>query len=357
MSMITKEPSTRSNGSNNMNSKYALTYQEINNLLAEIEDPNFINNIIKLFTDPMENLLTLVAFPFDVKELSLGWSTQIDGTIIINIYQTTTAKGCFLNPVTVPMLNVGTIEIPRPTSSFMDYKPYTTLELYLPYVGFVELDNDEVMGNQISIRYSVDLTSGKCTAFISLYDPVDAKDTRLLFMRDGQCGMRIPISGGSGTEVSKSILSFGMGAFAGAYSLGVGALSAGAGTNAKGDPTGGTIGSVANVFASSTGYLSHTVINAIQNGQYRIHKGGVIEVNNALYAPQTPFLIYRYPKVNRPANYDHEVGRPLAETRTLSTLSGYTLIEQVHVEGPAFGMATLEEKNMLETQLKNGIIL
>lgn len=357
MSMHVKEPSTRSNGSNDMSSKYALTYQELNALLTEIEDPNFTTNIIKLFTDPMENLLSLVVFPFDVKNLSPAWTAQVDSSILINIFQTTTAQGTFLNPVTVPMLNVGNFEIPRPTSSFMDFKPYTTLELYLPYIGFVELDNDEVMGEEISINYAVDLTTGKCTAFVSLYDPTEAEDTRVLLMRDGQCGIRIPIAGGSGAEISKAILSFGIGASVGAVSLGLGAIGAGAGTNASGIPTGGTVGSVTGTLASTTGYLSHTTINAIQAGQYRVHKGGVIEVNNAFYAPQTPFLIYKYPKVTRPSNYDATVGRPLAETRTLSQLTGYTLIEQVHIEGSDFGIATLEEKNMLETQLKNGIIL
>ena len=357
MSMHVKQPSRISSGVNNMSYKYTMTYQEVNDLLTEIEDPNFTNNIIKLFSDPMENLLSLVVFPFDVKNMLQAWSQMTDGTIIINIYQTTTAKGLEINSATVPMLNVGNFEIPRPTSSFMDYKPYTTLELYLPYIGFVELDNDEVMGNQISIRYAVDLTSGKCTAFVSLYDATEAKDVRLLLTREGQCGMRIPISGGSGSEISKAILSFGMGAVSGAVSLGLGAVGAGSATNAKGIPTGGTVGSVVDTLASSTGYLSHTTINAIQAGQYHVHKGGVIEVNNAFYAPQTPFLIYRCPKVTRPSNYDHTVGRPLAETRTLSQLTGYTLIEQVHVEGSDFGMATLEEKNMLETQLKNGILL
>lgn len=357
MSMIVKEPSNRSNGSNDMASKYALTFQEVNDLISEIEDPNFVTNIVKLFADPMENLISLITFPFDVKNLLTAWSQQVDGAIIINIYQTTTAKGCFLNPVTVPILNVGNIEIPRQTNSFLDFKPYTTLELYLPYIGFVELDNDEVMGNEISIKYAVDLTSGKCTAFVSLYDPVEAKDIRMILMRDGQCGMRIPISGGSGSEISKAILSFGMGAVSGAVSLGLGAIDAGSAVNAKGIPTGGTVGSVTDTLASATGYLSHTAINAIQAGQYHVHKGGVIEVNNAFYAPQTPFLIYRCPKVTRPSNYDHTVGRPLAEARTLSQLTGYTLIEQVHVEGSDFGIATLEEKNMLETELKNGIIL
>lgn len=357
MSMHIKAPSIRSNGSNDMSSKYALTYQELNALLSEIEDPNFTNNVIKLFTDPMENLLSLVVFPFDVKNLSPAWTAQVDSSILINIFQTTTATGTFLNPVTVPILNVGNFEIPRPTNSFMDFKPYTTMELYLPYIGFVELDNDEVMGQQISINYAVDLTTGKCTAFVSLYDPSEAEDTRVLLMRDGQCGIRIPIAGGSGAEISKAILSFGIGASVGAVSLGLGAIGAGAGTNANGIPTGGTVGSVTGTLASSTGYLSHTTINAIQAGQYRVHKGGVIEVNNAFYAPQTPFLIYKYPKVTRPSNYDATVGRPLAETRTLSQLTGYTLIEQVHIEGSDFGMATLEEKNMLETQLKNGIIL
>lgn len=357
MSMILTTPSNRTNGTSSMSSRYAMTYQNINSLLTEIENPNFVSNITKLFSDPMDNLLSLVVFPFDVKKMLAGWEAQSDSTILINIYQTSTAVGCFLNPVTVPIISLADFELPRPTNSFLDYKPYTTIELYLPYIGFVELDNDEVMGEKISIKYAVDITTGKCTAFVSLYNVDEEEDERVLLMHEGQCGVRIPISGGSGAEISKAILSFGMGAAAGAVSLGIGAVGAGAAVSAQGEALGGTVSSVAGVAGSASGYLSHTLINAVQAGQYRVHKGGVIEANNALYAPQTPFLIYKYPTVNRPSNYDHTIGRPLAETRTLSELNGFTLIEQVHIEGSAFGQATLEEKQMLESILKSGIIL
>ena len=180
---------------------------------------------------------------------------------------------------------------------------------------------------------------------------------RVILVREGQCGIRVPISGGSGAEISKAILSFGMGATAGAVSLGLGAIGAGSAVNAQGVATGGTTASIVGTVGASTRYLSQTTINAITAGQYHVHKGGVIEVNNAFYAPLTPFVIFKYPKVTRPTNYDHTIGRPLAETRQLSNLTGYTLIEEVHIEGSDFGKATLEEKTMLEQQLKNGIIL
>ena len=344
MSRTVRTPSNYSNGVNDMNSRYALTRQQVNDLISELNTPGFIDNIAKLFSSPIDNIISLYKFPFDVKAQDMTWHSSSDGSIIINIVTTTNAKGTFLNPLSMPLLNIGTAQIPRYFNNFMDYAPYTKIELYLPYIGFVTLDNDLVVGNTISIKYAVDLYTGKCTAFVLTGSDTDET---LILTRDGNIGMQIQIAGGTGADISRSMLRMGASAAAGAVSLG-------AGINKAGEATGS---SIAGTVSSAAGYMGSTTINAITAAQVNVHKNGSTEANNGFYAPQNAYLIYTRPTVARPSSYDATIGRPSGKTKQLQQLTGFTVVEAVHVEGSGFATATGDELTEIERLLKTGVIL
>lgn len=347
MGRTVKTPSNNSNGVNDMNSRYALTRGQVNDLIAELNTPGFIDNIAKLFSSPINNIISLYKFPFDVKAQNAVWQQLSDGFLIINIVTTTSAKGTFLNPLSMPLLDIGTAEIPRYFNNFMDYAPYTKIELYLPYIGFVMLDNDLVVGNTISIKYAVDLYTGKCTAFILTGT---GENETVIMTRDGNIGMQIQIAGGAGADISRSMLRIGAGAAVGAISLGAGAVGSGA---AKG----ASVGSIAGTVSSAAGYMGSTTINAITDGQVNIHKNGNTDANNGFYAPQNAYLIYTRPTIVRPSSYDATIGRPSGKTKQLQQLTGFTVVESVHVEGSGFATATSDELNEIERLLKTGVIL
>ena len=346
MSRTVQTPSNYSNGITDINSRYALTRAEVNDLISELNTPGFLDNITKLFSSPIDNIISLYKFPFDVKAQSPVWTTLADGVLIINIVTTTNAKGTFLNPLSMPLLNIGTAQIPRYFNNFMDYAPYTKIELYLPYIGFVTLDNDLVVGNTISIKYAVDLYTGKCTAFVLTGSDIDET---LILTRDGNIGMQIQIAGGTGADISRSMLRMGAGAAAGAASLGAGAV-----VNKAGEATGG---SIARTVSSAAGYMGSTTINAITAAQVNVHKNGSTDANNGFYAPQNAYLIYTRPTVVRPSSYDATIGRPSGKTKQLQQLTGFTVVEAVHVEGSGFATATGDELTEIERLLKTGVIL
>lgn len=354
MGRTVQEPSRYSNGVTDMNSRYALTRQQVNDLIVELNTPGFLDNIAKLFSSPIDNIISLYKFPFDVKAQNAVWQVLADDFLIINIVTTTSAKGTFLNPLSMPLLNLGTAQIPRYFNNFMDYAPYTKIELYLPYIGFVTLDNDLVVGNTISIKYAVDLYTGKCTAFV--LTGTGANET-VIMTRDGNIGMQIQVAGGTGADISRSMLRMGVGAAAGAVSLGAGAVGAGAGVNKAGEATGGTVGSIAGTVSSAAGYMGSTTINAITAAQVNVHKNGSTDANNGFYAPQNAYLIYTRPTVARPSSYDATIGRPSGKTKQLQQLTGFTVVEAVHVEGSGFATATGDELTEIERLLKTGVIL
>ena len=352
MSRKLLKPSSNSNGVTNMGVRYALTNTQVNSLLTELNTPGgFIDNVAKLFSTPIDNIISLYQFPFDVKALDPVWSALNDVTLIINIVQMSTT-GAHLNPLSVPILDLGTATISRYFNNFLDFAPYTKIELYLPYVGFVELDNALVMGKTISIKYVVDFYTGKCTAFILTGS---GNDETVIMTRDGTIGMNVQVAGGTGADISRSMLKLGIGAASGAVSLGAGAVSAGAAVNAAGKATGKSVGAVSDMIGKSTGYLGNTTIDAITAGQVNVHKNGSTDANNGFYAPQNAYLIYTRPTIARPTDYNALVGRPSGKTVSLSTLTGYTVVDQIHVEG--LSTATSGEIDEVESLLKSGVIL
>lgn len=338
MSNIVQTPSTPMSGYNNFNVFYALTRDQVADLLTELNTSNFLDNIQLLFENPIENVVSLRVYPFDIKGHHPS-SVASDGKIIVNVV-TMEAEGFSLNPVPSPPFNLGKILIPRSYNNFLDFAPYTKIELYLPYIDFVTLDTNVVMGKTISIDYVVDYFSGKCTAFISVEETVDGVITSNIIMeRDGNIGVEVAIGGGRGADIARNMLKFGIGA-----SAGVTAFTAG--INAS-NPLVGT--------SMSVGFLANTTVNAIQAGQTHITKGGSPQPAINFYAPQNCYLIITRPNVAVPSSYGRNFGRPSGKTATLGDLTGFTVVDSIHVEG--LDTATSDEITEVERLLKQGVIL
>ena len=49
-----------------------------------------------------------------------------------------------------------------------DYNPHTTVSLYLPFIGIVPLNVDDVMRATITVKYGVDVFTGACLAMVEV---------------------------------------------------------------------------------------------------------------------------------------------------------------------------------------------
>lgn len=349
MSNTVQTPSVSMSGYNNFNMFYALTRQQVGDLLRELNTSNFLDNIQLLFDSPIENVVNLRAYPFDIKLHHPTGSAIEDGSIVINVV-TMETNGYSLNPVPSPPFNLGKITIPKHYNNFLDYSPYTKIDLYLPYIDFVTLDTNLIMGKTISIDYVVDYFSGKCTAFISVEETVEGVTTSNIIMeRDGNIGVEVAIGGGRGADIARNMLKLGIGAGVGVISMTAGAVSMGAGKTA------GSAGSVAGAVSMSAGYLANTTVNAIQAGQAHITKGGSAQPAINFYAPQNCYLVITRPNVVTPGTYNQDLGRPSGKSAVLGSLTGYTVVDSIHVEGLA--TATSDEVTEVERLLKQGVIL
>ena len=79
------------------------------------------------------------------------------------------------------VVDCGSVEIPEQYHSLLDYSPFSRLTIYLPFVGFQELDDKLVVGHTLKVQYTVDVLSGRCLA--QLY--VDSIDLKSCFAEYG----------------------------------------------------------------------------------------------------------------------------------------------------------------------------
>lgn len=87
---------------------------------------------------------------------------------------------------------------PRFGNSFLDYAPYTTLDLYIPFCGTVQLDPNDVMGHTLDVQLLIDYTTGNCDAFISC-------DNLVIKTVSGQVAIDIPVTGTESATVNANL--------------------------------------------------------------------------------------------------------------------------------------------------------
>ena len=329
MSTTPSNPASTMNAMNNFNSMYALTRAQVNSLLSELNTSTFINNIQLLFETPIENLISLRCYPFDANARQPASSG--DAPIVINVV-TMETRGQYLGHFTQPMISLGSLTVPAVFGNFLDYAPFTKVEMYLPYIGFVNLDTNEVMGKTLSIQYAVDYMTGMGTAFVTA-------DGVMIYTGEGKVGVDVTLGGRNAAEIAKNNLMTGINTAGGiastAAAIGTGGVAAGAMVGMK--------------------TLASTTASVIQGNQGHVTKGSIGNSANGFYAPQNAYLIITRPTPAEPAAYASQYGRPSGKTEQLQALTGYTVVDSVHVEGITNG--TQDEVTEIERLLKSGVIL
>lgn len=268
----------------------------------------------------------IVANPFDAI-ISLDYipaNPNVLTSQMIKIGNVTTDVAS--NPVAQQFVQIdcGTLTVEEYFGSYLDYSPFTKIEIYLPYIGFRELNTDEVMNNTLTLVYNLDIVSGACVANIKAGNTV-------LYQYAGNCAMQIPIVGRDPAKNLASIL----GVVTSAGSIAGGAIT---GTL---DPQ----GAVKAVTATA-----ESVMGAKRN----INRSGNISGSAGYMGGQTPYLIITRPNQALPEDQNKYTGYPAFITSTLSELSGMTYVSEIHLEDVP---CTEDESREIERLLKEGVVL
>ena len=240
------------------------------------------------------------------------------GTKVITVGAISTGVAMDVAAAQYVSVDCGSLTIPQFFGSALDYSPYTKYSIYLPYVGTQTLKTDEVIGKTISVKYHIDILSGALTAFIIV-------DGEVFYEYGGNCAVLIPITSQSWAQAITSTIQL-------AASIG---------------------GTIASGGASAAG-LVNTTANAVAAMKPEIQRSGSVSGSSGLLGNQSPFLIAELPRQSLAANYQKYVGFPSNITEMLGNLSGYTQVDECHLEGIP---CTADELTEIETLLKGGVIL
>ena len=69
-------------------------------------------------------------------------------------------------------VSCGKVTVPELHHNALDYSPYTTVRIWLPFLGFFDLSIDELSNKEVELNYTIDLVNGKALAEISNDDGV-----------------------------------------------------------------------------------------------------------------------------------------------------------------------------------------
>lgn len=334
--------------------RYILKYSDLTIIQDYFMSATFLQNIELLFADASEYVIRCMLYPFDIKQfLTLGVDYFLEDIILGNnihvVVGGSNYKAYKIEMFHTPLCHLGTVAtytFNKQFNSFLDYEPYTKIQIYLPYADIHTLDVNLYMGKTINIKCDVDLATGDGLYY--LIEVVSGVETNVLDTIPAKFGIEIPLGQTNASDVARNHLLNVMSI--GAQALGIASASVYRGGFKKGS------GNLATATALQGGQLAiQSGINFINANRQHFVKQPTQDGVLDFYKPQSIYLIISRPNVVYPTSYNHFYGKPSGKYKQLNTLTGYTQIADCHLEG--FASATQNELNEIETLLKDGVIL
>lgn len=210
----------------------------------------------------------------------------------------------------------------KPTfGNFLDYPPYTSVSIYIPFIGIVPIDGNMVVGRTIRLYGAVDVIAG--TIHYNVFVQTPSKDWSLIGSYEGKCGVDIPLALDNSMQNSTNILK-----------------------------------TVADVTTGLCTKSPSSLLN-IGNGIFTepISNLGAQTTNTTYFNPNRCALIIQSAIGTVPSNFGRVTGYTWCESATLSELSGLTICKNPRIGKFDNGIPTVDERQEIYSLLENGVII
>lgn len=273
-----------------------------------------------------------------------------------NIYIGGQDTGAVGTPVSSQFVNIslGSVKIPKYWDNFLDWAR-TSIQLMVPFVGWVPLETTDVMGRTISLRYNVDVITGQFAAILHVSD--GDKLSADMYQWTGTMAMSIPITSNSVFDPSMISSLFALGGSlvgGGVPAIAAQTVSATAVKNFEGDQLAeGSSRSITYRQPSQPNPLISLGSALSQPAGSRSGGGGATGAAGLL-APLVPAVRIDRPIQALPDSYGDLIGYPSNIYKTIGDLTGYT---EVQSWSPEFTGFTTSEITELDSLLRGGVYL
>lgn len=376
--------------------EYHLIYRYgLKQLFNKFWNVGFLEGLFANYTDKANMVTSLRAYPFDVRSLGINltrpWEANEDPD---NPSSVTAAPAVYFGTEWITLdddTNIYTITSNGEktftfgetdfdgflTNSYMDYATISEYKLYLPFIGVVDIDGKYIYHNKtLTIKYYFDVPTGIMNVLVT------SGGDNVVGIYKNKVGVDCLVSGGDTGVIRDKILGL-VGTAAGiaasfvnpALGVAVGATTTLVNQDAKStvrnEATGRQVTAGTTQRTTSVNGTSRTTTKQKPSvaGSAVELVSGLSSIANAripfsINAPQGdtasfmytwlhPVIIIRRPEQKYYTNYGHYVGYPLYKTKILANCTGYTKIQDVHVDIPC----TNTERQLISEALKAGVIL
>lgn len=308
--------------------RYFLTPNQVPDVKKFLFSDTFVDNIKRLWTNPAEYVISLCCYPFDV--YSAGLTTTTANVSVGGVTSDITAAA--VTDRGIPFFYGGSVYVDNYYNSYLDYEPYTSIDIFIPYIGVRPLNVSQIVGHNLCIGYYIDLNTQQITALIGL-DGDRGNLGQVVTQFVGSIGVQTPLSGTSAQDMIRNVVAQTSGLITGVGAIAGGVMSA-------------------NPALISSG-VANTANALLGGGHTAPSYYGSLSPVSGLYTPQTAYLIINRPRQAMPAAYLTQRGFSSNYSGKVSLFSGY--LECLSAYVPCTDTMTAEEHAEIESLLLGGI--
>ena len=210
----------------------------------------------------------------------------------------------------------------KPTfGNFLDYPPYTSVSIYIPFIGIVPIDGNMVVGRTIRLYGAVDVIAG--TIHYNVFVQTPSKEWSLIGSYEGKCGVDIPLALDNSMQNSTNILK-----------------------NVADVTTGLCTKSPSSLLNIGNGIFSEPISNL-----------GAQTTNTTYYNPNKCALIMQTAIGTVPSNFGSTCGHMWGKSAKLSELSGLTICKNPRIGNFDDNAPTDSEREEIYSLLQSGVII
>lgn len=302
-----------------------------------------------LFTDITDSMATqlkkLISNPLDyvVFMAMCHFKPKIsDSKNAIKFCGIDSGVGAYTVKKQIHILQCGSVELieQNETGSFLSYSPYYKAHLYLPYIGLVDINIDEIMNAVTTVRYVIDLLTGSCIAQVIVKREKsrcgsDITNTEGITIGEytGNCYQNLPLNATDWRGLFQGIVQF------------AGGLLSGMTGNASG---------------------FGTMASAVMSQKENVSRSGQLGANYGYLGFQKPYLLLERPNIDiagkhlgkeNEKSFGGFQGWTCNLIKPMSQFNGYTEIEPDCWWTDNINGITEEEAQMLKDEFANGVYL
>lgn len=301
---------------------------------------NFFDSILKNFSSPMENIVSLGLVPYS------AFNSIVSNITIGNVTSEISASRL---TKTMYELDCGTINVEVPYESFGSFEPFSNYSLYLPYIGVVDVPSDDIAPRringklnygQINVVYHFDVFSGACVAYVRT---CTNHQWNVLSQYSGNILTSIPISQTNFLQVYQTLIS----TRANLSSMGANAVS-----TFMSPTVSGMVGGAGNLATQ----MADTVNQAIGIRPSYARTGTLSNVHGQL-GIRKPFLIKTTGRIMSSDLQRDTMGYISNLPVNIGSQNGYVKCNVSSTKLEGFARATNQELNEIKTLLGMGIYI